>query len=77
MNLRILAAAELEIIEARQHLDEKLSGLGGRLLDDLAETLSAIVEQPLRFPSSKRFLTTSRFVERAWLYSAMRLYLKY
>jgi hypothetical protein len=50
VNLRILAAAELEIIEARQHLDEKLSGLGGRFLDDLAETLSAIVEEPLRFP---------------------------
>lgn len=49
MNLRILAAAETEIAQARDYLESQVPGLGGRFLDDLAETLSAIDDQPLRF----------------------------
>lgn len=49
MNLSILAAAETEIVQARDYLEGKMTGLASRFLDDLAETLSAIGEQPLRF----------------------------
>lgn len=49
MKLQILAAAETEIAQARHYLEGKVPGLGGRFLDDLAETLSAIAEQPHRF----------------------------
>jgi len=50
LNLRILAAAETEIAEARDYLENQVPGLGGRFLNDLAETLSAAIEeQPLRF----------------------------
>jgi hypothetical protein len=50
MNLLILAEAEAEIEAARCYLNGQSLGLGGRLLDDLAERLAAIVENPLRFP---------------------------
>ena len=49
MTLRILTAAETEIAQAHDYLDGKVAGLGRRFLDDLAETLSAIESQPLRF----------------------------
>jgi plasmid stabilization system protein ParE len=49
VNLRILAAAETEVVQARDYLEGKATGLGSRFLDDLAETLLAIAEQPLRF----------------------------
>jgi plasmid stabilization system protein ParE len=49
VKLQILAAAETEIVEARDYLEGKATGLGGRFIDDLAETLSAIAERPLRF----------------------------
>jgi len=49
VNLRVLAAAEAEIVEARDYLEGKVTGLGDRFVDDLAETLSAIEDQPLRF----------------------------
>jgi plasmid stabilization system protein ParE len=50
MILRILAEAEAEIEEARHYLNAQSLELGDRFLDDLAERLAAIVENPLRFP---------------------------
>ena len=49
MRLRILSDAEAEIESARQYLDSQQIGLGRRFLDDLSETLNAIVERPLSF----------------------------
>jgi hypothetical protein len=49
VNLRILAAAETETVQARDCLEGKVTGLTSRFLDDLAETFSAIGEQQLRF----------------------------
>jgi plasmid stabilization system protein ParE len=48
--LRILANAEAEIEAARRYLNRQSLELGGRFLDDLAERLAAIAEDPLRFP---------------------------
>jgi plasmid stabilization system protein ParE len=48
--LQILAEAEAEIEAARCHLNRQASGSGGRFLDDLAERLAAVAENPLRFP---------------------------
>jgi plasmid stabilization system protein ParE len=50
MILRILAEAEAEIEAARRYLNQQSRGLGGRFLDDLAERLAGIAENPLRFP---------------------------
>jgi plasmid stabilization system protein ParE len=47
--LRILAEAEAEIDSARQYLNERSPGLGGRFLDELAEALDAIASRPLSF----------------------------
>ena len=49
MNLGILAAAETEVVRARDYFEGKVPGLGSQFLNDLAVTLSAIAEQPLRF----------------------------
>jgi plasmid stabilization system protein ParE len=51
MMLRILAEAEAEIEAARRYLNRQSLELGGRFLDDLAERLAAIAEDPLRFPN--------------------------
>jgi len=48
--LRILAEAEAEIEAGRCHLNMQSRALGSRFLDDLAERLAAIAENPLRFP---------------------------
>jgi plasmid stabilization system protein ParE len=48
--LRILAEAEAEIEAARCSLNRQSRTLGSRFLDDLAERLAAIAENPLRFP---------------------------
>ena len=50
MILRILAEAEAEIEAARCYLNWQSLELGSRFLDDLAERLAAIAEDPLRFP---------------------------
>ena len=50
MNFRILAEAEAEIEVARCYLNRQSLDLGSRFLDDLAERLAAIAENPLRFP---------------------------
>lgn len=50
MNLRILAEAEGEIEAARCHLNQQSHELGSRFLDDLAERLAAVAEDPFRFP---------------------------
>ena len=50
MILRILAEAEAEIEAARCYLNRQSLELGSRFLDDLAERLAAIAEDPLRFP---------------------------
>ena len=50
MILRILAEAEAEIEAARCYLDRQSHELGSRFLDDLAERLAAIAENPLWFP---------------------------
>lgn len=50
MTLRILAEAEAEIEAARCYLNRQSPSLGSRFLDDLAERLAAIAENPLRFP---------------------------
>jgi toxin ParE2 len=49
VTLRILAEAEVEIDAARQYLDAQSSELGGRFLDELADTLDAIASRPLSF----------------------------
>jgi plasmid stabilization system protein ParE len=49
VSIRILADAEAEIESAREFLNERSLGLGTRYLDDLAEALSEIDAQPLRF----------------------------
>ena len=51
MNLRILAEAEGEIDAARRYLNQRVEGLGGRFLEELAETLDAIAARPLSFAS--------------------------
>jgi plasmid stabilization system protein ParE len=48
--LRIQAEAEAEIEAARCSLNRQSRELGRRFLDDLAERLEAIAENPLRFP---------------------------
>jgi plasmid stabilization system protein ParE len=50
MILRILAEAEAEIEAARSYLNRQSRDLGNRFLDDLAERLAVIAENPLRFP---------------------------
>lgn len=50
MILRIAAEAEAEIEAARLYLNQQSSTLGDRFLDDLAERLAAIADDPLRFP---------------------------
>jgi toxin ParE1/3/4 len=50
VNLRVLAAAETEGFEARDYFDRQAPDLGGRFVDDLAQTLAAVAQQPLRFP---------------------------
>ena len=47
--LRILADAEAEIDSARQYLNERSPGFGGRFLDELAESFDAIASRPLSF----------------------------
>lgn len=49
MILRILADAEFEIDSARRFLEERSPGLGGRFLDELAQSLDAIASRPLSF----------------------------
>jgi plasmid stabilization system protein ParE len=49
VNLRILADAEAEIDSAILFLNEQSPGLGNRYLDEVSQTLEAIVVQPLRF----------------------------
>jgi plasmid stabilization system protein ParE len=50
MILRILPEAEAEIEAARGYLNRQSRELGSRFLDDLAERLAAIAENPLGFP---------------------------
>ena len=50
MILRILAEAEAELEAARSYLNVQSLEVGARFLDDLAERLAAIAENPLRFP---------------------------
>lgn len=49
MILRILADAEAEIESARQYLNKQSAALGGRFLDELAESFDAIQSRPLSF----------------------------
>jgi plasmid stabilization system protein ParE len=49
VSIRILVDAEDEIESARRYLTQQASRLGDRFLDDLDETLDAIVERPESF----------------------------
>ncbi len=49
VNLRILAAAEAEIVQAREYLEGQGAGLGNRFLDDFSQALEAIGKEPQRF----------------------------
>ena len=76
MKLQILAAAETEIVEARDYLEGKATGLGGRFIDDLAEICRPSRSGRSASARSKRFRTTSTTVELSWPCSATQLYLK-
>ena len=47
MIVRILADAEAEIDAARRYLNEQSTGLGGRFLEALADTLREVGARPM------------------------------
>ncbi len=71
MIVRILAEAEAEVDAIRRYLNAQSPGLGGRFLDELANTLESVASRPLSFakletlpddqPYRRALLTTFRY----------------